>query len=143
MFKSFCALIFYCVVSVALGASVTLVCPEVSKIAVEKQPFDEPWRAYGYSATISALGLPGGELALEGRDDNKTLTEFRYATWTDFTFLCWYAGANDGESVLTNAIDLSSFFERCRFPATQGHPYSECVSGAPENCPMVCELREE
>ena len=142
MFKSFLAMVLYCVMNIAMGAGVSLVCPDVSKITVEKQPYNEPWRAYGYSATIPALGLPGDELPLEGRDANKTLSEFRFATWTDFTFLCWYAGPDAGESVITNAIDLSAVFERCRFPVTQGHPRSECVSSSPEAFPMVCELRE-
>ena len=35
MFKSFLAMVLYCVMNIAMGAGVSLVCPDVSKITVE------------------------------------------------------------------------------------------------------------
>ena len=110
-------------------------------IAIEKQPYDDPWRAYGYSSQIIVPGLDvfGDTLLLRGQGNNPVLTAFKLTTWTDHTFLCWYAGPY-GDSVITNMVNFESVFENCTFPTAPGPSHDDCIASSPEACPLVCEL---
>lgn len=143
MYRS-CALciVLLFVGSAAQAESVSLICPAPSRIAVTKQAFNDPWRAYGYEAVISVPGLSafGNQLTLMGQGESSELHNFTTATWTDGTFLCWYQGGY-GREVLTSVVNFYDTFERCGFPATAGHSHDECYGSAPEDCPLACELK--
>ena len=140
MKKPITGVLLLCVLKIAMGASIKFVCPESAAILVEKQPYDEPWRAYKYSSTIAIIGMPGDTIPLEGRGNNATFDGFRYATWTDSTILCWYGDSHD-ESVLTNVASLTPLVTACRFPTTTGSSPYDCTASLPESCPLVCDLR--
>jgi hypothetical protein len=141
MLKLFCfALLF--LGSVAVGETVTLICPQVADVAISKQPYTEPWRAYGYQATIAVPGLTpfGDQLTLVGQGNETALTHMNVATWTDFSFLCWYQG-DQNEIVVFSVVNFEDVFERCSFSADRYE--TACYSEDPANCPLTCELAQE
>jgi len=125
--------------TLGFAQSTILYCPNPSTITITKQPYNEPWRQYAYSAIIPAdLPQYGNQLELVGQGEDNALGSMIFATWTDHTFLCWYKGYSS-DQVIASAQTLDHY--RCVFPTSSGSPY-DCTSNDPKACPLECTLNE-
>lgn len=130
------------IIPTAFADSVTMYCPSPQEISVTQQSSDDPWEAYGYKATIP-VNFPAfnNQLILAGQGSGHVLYSLSLATWTDGSFMCWY-DSDTGNQIIYTHDNLSSTIDSCNFPKGIAPPRIECFSNNPQDCPLICTLKE-